>query len=110
MNADLPPQDKLLFTPGPLTTSATVKGAMLRDFGSRDKEFIALVQEVRDELLALGGVSTEKYTAILMQKVAARLALRLCWPRPCRRAEKCWSQLTAPMGVDSFNWERPWEF
>ena len=67
LNADLPAQDKLLFTPGPLTTSATVKGAMLRDFGSRDKEFITLVQEVRDELVALGGVSTENYTAILMQ-------------------------------------------
>ncbi|MEO2045720.1 MAG: 2-aminoethylphosphonate--pyruvate transaminase [Pirellulales bacterium] len=67
LNADLPAQDKLLFTPGPLTTSATVKEAMLRDFGSRDKEFITLVQEVRDELVALGGVSTENYTAILMQ-------------------------------------------
>jgi 2-aminoethylphosphonate-pyruvate transaminase len=29
-------KDKLLFTPGPLTTSHTVKQAMLRDLGSRD--------------------------------------------------------------------------
>ncbi len=28
--------DPLLLTPGPLTTSATVKQAMLRDWGSRD--------------------------------------------------------------------------
>ena len=32
----------LLFTPGPLTTSATVKAAMLHDYGSRDAAFIAL--------------------------------------------------------------------
>ncbi len=48
--------DKLLFTPGPLTTSPTVKAAMLRDLGSRDVEFVALVRTVRDRLLALGGV------------------------------------------------------
>jgi len=34
------PKDKILFTPGPLTTSLTVKRAMLRDLGSRDSEFI----------------------------------------------------------------------
>jgi aspartate aminotransferase-like enzyme len=32
--------DKLLFTPGPLTTSATVKQAMQHDLGSRDAAFI----------------------------------------------------------------------
>jgi hypothetical protein len=29
-------RDPILLTPGPLTTSATVKQAMLRDWGSRD--------------------------------------------------------------------------
>ena len=37
-------RDKLLFTPGPLTTSARVKRAMLRDLGSRDAEFLAVVR------------------------------------------------------------------
>ncbi|MEZ4867964.1 MAG: 2-aminoethylphosphonate--pyruvate transaminase [Caldilineaceae bacterium] len=59
--------DKLLFTPGPLTTSATVKEAMLRDLGSRDFEFIALVRDIRRRLVALGEVSEDDYTAILMQ-------------------------------------------
>ena len=60
--------DKLLFTPGPLTTSATVKQAMLRDLGSRDAEFIELVRDVRRRLLALGGVSQEAgYEAIPIQ-------------------------------------------
>jgi 2-aminoethylphosphonate-pyruvate transaminase len=47
--------DKLLFTPGPLTTSATVKAAMMRDAGSRDTEFIAIVRDIRQRLLRIGG-------------------------------------------------------
>jgi 2-aminoethylphosphonate-pyruvate transaminase len=47
--------DKLLFTPGPLTTSATVKAAMMRDAGSRDAEFIATVRDIRARLVQIGG-------------------------------------------------------
>ena len=43
--------DPLLFTPGPLTTSGTVKRAMQRDLGSRDSEFIDLIARIRTELL-----------------------------------------------------------
>ena len=61
-------RDKLLFTPGPLTTSATVKAAMQRDVGSRDAEFIALVRSIRERLLALAGVSREGgYETVLVQ-------------------------------------------
>jgi 2-aminoethylphosphonate-pyruvate transaminase len=56
----------LLFTPGPLTTSYAVKEAMLRDLGSRDGEFIALVSRVRERLLALAGGAPE-YEAVLLQ-------------------------------------------
>ncbi len=60
--------DKLLFTPGPLTTSLTVKQAMLRDLGSRDDEFIAMVRSIRDRLLQIAGVSQgEGFEAIPMQ-------------------------------------------
>lgn len=58
--------DKYLFTPGPLTTSASVKGAMLRDLGSRDHEFIQVVGEVRERLVALGNGGAA-YSAVLMQ-------------------------------------------
>ena len=58
--------DKLLFTPGPLTTSATVKEAMLRDTGSRDAEFIAAVREIRSGLLRVAGASAG-YECVLMQ-------------------------------------------
>jgi 2-aminoethylphosphonate-pyruvate transaminase len=63
-----PMNDPLLFTPGPLTTSATVKAAMQRDLGSRDSEFIELIARVRSRLLEVAGVSTESgYEAVLMQ-------------------------------------------
>ena len=61
-------QDNRLFTPGPLTTSTTVKAAMQRDLGSRDHAFIERVQEIRNKLLALAGQSQESgFEAILMQ-------------------------------------------
>jgi 2-aminoethylphosphonate-pyruvate transaminase len=58
---------KLLFTPGPLTTSETVKQAMLRDLGSRDDEFIAIVRGIRRDLLSLCGPGAGDYEAIPMQ-------------------------------------------
>ena len=61
-------QKKLLFTPGPLTTSQTVKEAMLQDVGSRDYAFIQAVNEIRQELLVLAQVSKEEgYETVLMQ-------------------------------------------
>ena len=41
----------LLLTPGPLTTDPRVRGAMDRDWGSRDHDFIALTAELRRRLL-----------------------------------------------------------
>jgi 2-aminoethylphosphonate-pyruvate transaminase len=58
---------KLLFTPGPLTTSATVKEAMLRDLGSLDSDFLASVRSIRTRLLALGPYPRETYECVLMQ-------------------------------------------
>ena len=58
---------QLLFTPGPLTTTTTVKEAMLVDKGSRDAEFIAVVAAIRQTLLAMGCVSREQgYEAVLI--------------------------------------------
>lgn len=58
---------KLLFTPGPLTTSETVKQAMMRDLGSRDTEFLEVVRKIRHRLLELGNVADGSYEAVLMQ-------------------------------------------
>jgi 2-aminoethylphosphonate-pyruvate transaminase len=61
-------KNPLLFTPGPLTTSATVKAAMQRDIGSRDTDFIKLVADIRSGLLRIAHVSREQgYEAVLMQ-------------------------------------------
>src|SRR5262245_11746700 len=61
-------KDKTLFTPGPLTTSLTVKQAMLRDAGSWHFEFNAIVKEVRERILALAGVSQAGgFECILLQ-------------------------------------------
>jgi 2-aminoethylphosphonate-pyruvate transaminase len=65
--APIPPaRDKLLFTPGPLTTSQTVKQAMLRDAGSWHYEFNGVVKSVRERLLALAGLTPE-WEVILLQ-------------------------------------------
>jgi 2-aminoethylphosphonate-pyruvate transaminase len=62
------PTEKRLFTPGPLSTSLRVKQAMLRDKGSRDSEFLAVVKLVRERLLALGGSSqAQGFEAIPVQ-------------------------------------------
>ena len=58
---------KLLSTPGPLTTSDTVKQAMLRDLGSRDDEFLAIVRSIRRDLLLLCGPGSAEYEAVPMQ-------------------------------------------
>ena len=61
-------RDKLLFTPGPLTTSHSVKEAMLHDAGSWHFEFNSQVASIREQLLGLAGVSREKgYEAIILQ-------------------------------------------
>lgn len=61
-------REPLLFTPGPLTTSGTVKQAMLVDYGSRDKLFLDCVKDVRNGLLAAAGVSKQTgYECVIIQ-------------------------------------------
>lgn len=61
-----PGDEPLLLTPGPLTTSRTVKEAMLRDWGSRDGAFIAMNRRVCSRLVDLaGGEGT--HVAVLLQ-------------------------------------------
>ncbi len=51
ISATSPTGDPFLLTPGPLTTSETVKQAMLHDYGSRDSYFIDLNQRVLSRLV-----------------------------------------------------------
>jgi 2-aminoethylphosphonate-pyruvate transaminase len=61
-------RDKLLFTPGPLTTSSAVKAAMLHDIGSWHFEFNDIVKRIRERLLHVAGVSREAgWETVLLQ-------------------------------------------
>ncbi len=55
-----------MLTPGPLTTSLETKQAMLRDWGSRDANFIEAGAEIRRRLLAMTGAGDD-YDCVLMQ-------------------------------------------
>ena len=59
-------KDPWLLTPGPLTTSIKTKKAMLRDWGSRDNNFIKINTAVRKKLTSLVS-SSKSYTTIPMQ-------------------------------------------
>lgn len=52
--------DPLLLTPGPLTTSASVKQAMVHDWGSRDAGFLAINRMVLEKIVELAGGLNEK--------------------------------------------------
>ena len=56
-----------LLTPGPLTTTATVKQEMMVDHCTWDNDYKQIIQWIRKELLELAHVSPEEYTAVLMQ-------------------------------------------
>ena len=64
MRDDIP---YLLLTPGPLTTTRSVKEAMLQDLCTWDDDYNGLVQEIRAELVALAGGDPATHTSVLMQ-------------------------------------------
>lgn len=60
------PRDPWLLTPGPLTTSLSVKLAMLHDYGSRDAGFIAINRRMRERLLEIAG-GEDDFVCVPMQ-------------------------------------------
>lgn len=58
--------DPWLLTPGPLTTSMSVKTSMLRDLGSRDDEFIAINRRMRQRLLQIAKAE-DTYVCVPLQ-------------------------------------------
>lgn len=58
----------LLLTPGPLSTSDSVRQSMFKDWCTWDDDYNQLVQSVRQDLVALAtATAPEDYTAVLMQ-------------------------------------------
>ena len=58
--------DALLLTPGPLTTSRSVKEAMVHDWGSRDASFVAINKAVLERLPEIIH-GTDRYVTVPMQ-------------------------------------------
>lgn len=56
-----------LLTPGPLTTTESVKKEMLVDHCTWDNDYKQITQHIRKELLRIGHASEENYTTVLMQ-------------------------------------------
>ena len=57
---------QLLLTPGPLSTSDRTRGAMMRDWGSRDPAFIVLTRHVSDRIATLAG-GGDTHRCVLLQ-------------------------------------------
>lgn len=57
----------LLLTSGPLSTSRSVREAMMRDWCTWDRDYNELVSSVRQKLVKLATDQTEDYTTVLMQ-------------------------------------------
>lgn len=63
----LPRNPYLLLTPGPLTTTPTVKAAMLSDWCTWDRQYNEVVQSIRSKLVRLATRAPANYTTVLMQ-------------------------------------------
>ena len=61
------PNTYKLLTPGPLTSSLTVREEMLVDRCTWDKDYKEMTQEVRRSLLELAHADPNEYTTVLMQ-------------------------------------------
>lgn len=64
--SDVALRDPYLLTPGPLTTTARTKEAMLRDWGSWDSDFNAVTADVRRRLVDMAG-GGEIYDCVPLQ-------------------------------------------
>jgi 2-aminoethylphosphonate-pyruvate transaminase len=60
--------DRIILTPGPVTTSAATKRAMGRDFSPNEPDLLALTAEMRERLLAIVG-GGDRYVCVPLQGV-----------------------------------------
>ncbi|WP_323183469.1 2-aminoethylphosphonate--pyruvate transaminase [Paraburkholderia sp. CNPSo 3076] len=61
------PAEPYLLTPGPLTTAASTKAAMQRDWGSWDADFRAMTAQLRAALLQVAGDEQGEYDCVPLQ-------------------------------------------
>ena len=114
MDADIP---YLLLTPGPLTTTRTVKQEMLQDYCTWDDDYNGIVTDIRRQLVELAGASTDELTSVLMQgsgTFAVESAIGSTIPPDGRVLVvdngvygKRISQIVARLGIDMHRIEQP---
>ena len=63
---EIPDNPYLLLTPGPLSTSKSVKAAMFGDWCTWDNDYNDIVDGIRGDLVKLATAKTG-YTSVLMQ-------------------------------------------
>jgi 2-aminoethylphosphonate aminotransferase len=113
------PSRKILLSPGPATTTETVKRALVvSDICPREEEFGRVVAKVRSDLLAIAGASPEHHTAVLVAgpgTAAVEAVIGSLVPRAGRililengaygaRA----TAIARVLGVDFHAWRMPW--
>lgn len=79
-------EQRIVLTPGPVTTSAATKEAMLRDFSPNEPDLLALTAEMRERLVALVN-GQDRYVCVPLQGVgntANEAALGTLVPRERR--------------------------
>ncbi len=113
-------RDRILLTPGPLTTSLRTKLAMLRDWGSWDADFIAVTASVRSRLLDIVH-GHETHTVVPLQgsgTFAVEAAVATVVPRDghvlvldngayCKRAAKLTELMGRRTSVMTFTEDEP---
>lgn len=60
-------QPYLLLTPGPLSTTPTVKEAMQIDYCTWDSDYRQVTETIREQILELAQADPDNYTTVLMQ-------------------------------------------
>jgi len=60
-------QPYLLLTPGPLSTTSTVKDAMQIDYCTWDSDYRQVTETIRQQILSLADANPDNYTTVLLQ-------------------------------------------
>ena len=60
--------ERVILTPGPVTTSTATKQALLRDFSPNEPDLLALTAEIRERLLAIVN-GRDRYVSVPLQGV-----------------------------------------
>ncbi|MHC9537070.1 2-aminoethylphosphonate--pyruvate transaminase [Dellaglioa sp. BT-FLS60] len=85
-------QPYLLLTPGPLSTTPSVKNAMQIDLSTWDSDYTAITVEIQNQLLEIAHVKSTEYAAVLMQgsgSFGVESVLETTIPKKSQNSDAC---------------------